>query len=52
MTNTATLESPLPKAARRTQAERSEAMRQRLIEATLKCLTEGYVGTTRHVIAL
>jgi AcrR family transcriptional regulator len=47
MTNTATLESPLPKAPRRTQAERSEAMRQRLIEATLKCLeTEGYVGTT------
>ena len=47
MTNTATLDSPLPKAARRTQAERSEAMRQRLIEATLKCLeTEGYVGTT------
>ncbi|WP_297924259.1 TetR/AcrR family transcriptional regulator [uncultured Agitococcus sp.] len=32
---------------RRTQAERSEAMRTRLIEATLKCLeTEGYAGTT------
>jgi len=32
---------------RRTQAERSEAMRTRLIEATLQCLeTEGYAGTT------
>ena len=39
---TATNEKP-----RRTQAERSEAMRTRLIEATLKCLeTEGYAGTT------
>lgn len=32
---------------RRTQIERSEAMRQRLIDATLSCLrTEGYAGTT------
>lgn len=32
---------------RRTQAERSEAMRERLIDATLTCLvTEGYAGTT------
>ncbi|HEX6608940.1 MAG TPA: TetR/AcrR family transcriptional regulator, partial [Chloroflexia bacterium] len=35
------------KPARRTQAERSEAMRERLVEATLKCLvSEGYAGTT------
>ncbi len=35
------------KPQRRTQAERSEAMRVRLIEATLKCLeTDGYAGTT------
>lgn len=34
-------------APRRTQAERSDAMRTRLIEATLDCLhTEGYAGTT------
>lgn len=33
--------------ARRTQAERSEAMRQRLLDATLQCLAEdGYAGTT------
>lgn len=33
--------------ARRTQTERSEAMRQRLVDATLKCLeTDGYAGTT------
>ncbi len=33
--------------ARRTQTERSEAMRQRLIDAALKCLqTDGYAGTT------
>lgn len=32
---------------RRTQAQRSEAMRTRLIEATLQCLeTDGYAGTT------
>lgn len=38
-------ENPLP--ARRTQLERSEAMRQRLIDATLACLeNEGYAGTT------
>lgn len=48
MTQT-TLASPADstKKARRTQAERSEAMRIRLIEATLKCLeTDGYAGTT------
>ena len=44
-------ERPLPahgnKAERRTQAERSETMRQRLIEATLECLvSEGYAGIT------
>jgi AcrR family transcriptional regulator len=34
-------------ASRRTQSERSEAMRLRLVEATLSCLeTEGYAGTT------
>lgn len=34
-------------AARRTQTERSEAMRTRLVDATLDCLqTEGYAGTT------
>lgn len=32
---------------RRTQTERSEAMRQRLVDAALKCLeTDGYAGTT------
>lgn len=32
---------------RRTQAERSRAMRQRILEATISCLAnEGYVGTT------
>ncbi|GAB3378211.1 TetR/AcrR family transcriptional regulator [Lysobacter fragariae] len=32
---------------RKTQAERSQAMRQRLIDATLECLAkEGYAGTT------
>jgi len=43
-----TPETPVTsKPLRRTQAERSEAMRVRLIEATLKCLeTDGYVGTT------
>ena len=36
-----------PKPPRRTQAERSEAMRARLIDATLACLArEGYAGTT------
>ena len=36
---------------RRTQAERSEAMRQRLIEATVLCLeSEGYAGTTVSTI--
>jgi AcrR family transcriptional regulator len=35
------------KPSRRTQAERSEAMRERLIDATLQCLvTEGYSSTT------
>ena len=43
-----TTETPATsKPLRRTQAERSEAMRVRLIEATLKCLeTDGYAGTT------
>lgn len=32
---------------RRTQAERSESMRRRILEATLKCLaSDGYAGTT------
>lgn len=40
---TATVKAPL----RRTQNERSEAMRQRLLDATLQCLqTDGYAGTT------
>lgn len=35
------------KSPRRTQTERSEAMRERLVKATLECLeTEGYAGTT------
>ena len=39
--------SAAAKSSRRTQAERSEAMRERLVDATLKCLvTEGYAGTT------
>lgn len=45
---TATADRDRPaKPVRRTQAERSEAMRERLVEATLKCLvSEGYAGTT------
>jgi len=40
-------DTPTPDKPRRTQAERSEAMRTRLIEATLQCLeTDGYAGTT------
>lgn len=43
-------DTPAPEgatASRRTQLERSEAMRQRLIDATLSCLeSEGYAGTT------
>lgn len=40
-------DTPTSNKPRRTQAERSEAMRTRLIEATLRCLeTEGYAGTT------
>lgn len=36
-----------PKPTRRTQAERSKAMRERLMEATLHCLVvEGYAGLT------
>lgn len=39
--------SPRSAPRRRTQTERSEAMRQRLIDATLQCLMEdGYAGTT------
>lgn len=38
--------------ARRTQAERSAAMRLRLLEATVDCLVEyGYAGTTTHRVA-
>ena len=37
----------MPLKTRRSQVERSEAMRQRLIEATLQCLVnDGYAGTT------
>ncbi|HEX6591378.1 MAG TPA: TetR/AcrR family transcriptional regulator, partial [Moraxellaceae bacterium] len=44
MTDAALADTPAP---RRTQAERSEAMRQRLIDATLQCLrSDGYAGTT------
>lgn len=40
-------DTPTSEKPRRTQAERSEAMRTRLIEATLQCLeTDGYAGTT------
>src|SRR5699024_1107674 len=36
-----------PMKQRRTQAERSEAMRKRILDATLNCLaSEGYAGTT------
>lgn len=39
------------KPARRTQSERSEAMRQRLIDATIVCLArDGYAGTTISTI--
>ena len=42
-----TQQSASAKPPRRTQAERSETMRRRLIEATLICLArDGYVGTT------
>jgi AcrR family transcriptional regulator len=38
--------------ARRTQAERTAAMRSRLLDATVECLvTYGYVGTTTHRVA-
>ncbi|MDX1497331.1 MAG: TetR/AcrR family transcriptional regulator [Salinisphaeraceae bacterium] len=38
---------PAPKTERRTQAQRSDAMRQRLLNATLDCLVEdGYANTT------
>lgn len=47
MDTTLPINSVKARPQRRTQAERSEAMRNRLIEATLSCLaTEGYVGTT------
>lgn len=37
---------------RRTQAERSAAMRLRLLDATVECLvTYGYAGTTTHRVA-
>lgn len=39
-------------AVRRTQAERSAAMRTRLLDATVECLvTYGYAGTTTHRVA-
>ncbi|REH40163.1 TetR family transcriptional regulator [Paraperlucidibaca baekdonensis] len=42
-----TVQSEKKEAQRRTQGERSEAMRQRLIDATVTCLAdEGYAGTT------
>ena len=45
MSETSTSNTTSP--TRRTQTERSEAMRARLLEATLSCLeTEGYAGTT------
>jgi AcrR family transcriptional regulator len=41
-----------PDGERRTQAERSAAMRQRLLDATVECLvTHGYGGTTTHRVA-
>lgn len=44
---TKTIDSVNTDKPRRTQAERSEAMRTRLIEATLQCLEiDGYAGTT------
>jgi AcrR family transcriptional regulator len=40
------------RSARRTQAERSAAMRLRLLDATVECLvTYGYAGTTTHRVA-
>lgn len=45
MSNSATRLKTTP--SRRTQAERSEAMRERLVDAALQCLvTDGYAGTT------
>jgi AcrR family transcriptional regulator len=39
-------------ATRRTQAERSAAMRARLLDATVECLVSyGYAGTTTHRVA-
>jgi len=39
-------------AVRRTQAERSAAMRTRLLDATVECLVAyGYAGTTTHKVA-
>ena len=39
-------------AVRRTQAERSAAMRTRLLDATVECLVSfGYAGTTTHKVA-
>ena len=50
MTEAATRKA-LKDSPRRTQAERSEAMRLRLIEATVICLaSEGYAGTTVSTI--
>jgi AcrR family transcriptional regulator len=47
-----TRERPDTPVARRTQAQRSAAMRQRLLDATVECLvTYGYAGTTTHRVA-
>lgn len=46
-TSTAPSKIAAPPRVRRTQSERSDAMRKRLIDATLHCLThDGYAGTT------
>lgn len=43
---------PAPGRVRRTQAERREATRQRLMEATVDCLAElGFAGTTTTAVA-
>ncbi|WP_406813443.1 TetR/AcrR family transcriptional regulator [Mycobacterium sp. M23085] len=50
MGNTGTRSGPRP--ARRTQAERSAAMRTRLLDATIDCLVSyGYAGTTTQRVA-
>ena len=45
-------DKPGGRSERRTQAERSAAMRLRLLDATVECLvTYGYAGTTTHRVA-